>query len=243
MASPGVIGIGARLTGPAALALVTGRGPESRGMDCVGGWTCSAPGIWMPLGLDRLPPRNHEELADEPEAMACGARELRFAAPRSAALRFVAAWVGVPMVGRDSSGMAFLLEGSFVVADRRVVLLDDDDDDDDDLLAAGLLEVLLLLDRVDLEVDGVGVTDGRPGRLRICCLPKRLYGCPPPPTPLPRSCSAICTCRANHSSSSSLLPRPGTYGLPLPPKGTYPGDRRPPLPLPSSAREARCSGP
>ena len=110
----------------------------------------------MPLGLDRLPPRNHEELAEEPEAIACGARELR-STPRPAALRLVAVCVGVPMVDRGSSGV--------FVADRRVVLLLDDDD----LAlaaAAGLLELLLL---VDLEAaDVVDVTDGRPGWLRIC---------------------------------------------------------------------------
>ena len=83
--------------------------------------------------------------------------------PLPAALRFVAVCVGVPMVGRGSSGMVFL-EAPLVVADRRVVLLVDEDDDG--LAAAGLLELLLL---VDLEVaDVVGVTDGRPGWLRIC---------------------------------------------------------------------------
>ena len=82
--------------------------------------------------------------------------------PRPAAFRFVAVWVGVPMVGRGSSGMVFL-EAPLVVADRRVVLLVDEDADG--LAAAGLLELLLL---VNLEVaDVVGVTDGRPGWLRI----------------------------------------------------------------------------
>ena len=75
MASPGVIGIGARLTGPAVLALVTGRGPDNRAMGLVGVWTCSAPGICTPLGLERLPPRNHDEFAEEPDPTACGARE------------------------------------------------------------------------------------------------------------------------------------------------------------------------
>ena len=82
--------------------------------------------------------------------------------PLPAALRFAAVCVGVPMVGRGSSEMV-LREAPFVVADRRVVLLLDDDDLE--LAAAGLLELLLL---VKLEVAGVGVTDGRPGWLRIC---------------------------------------------------------------------------
>lgn len=84
--------------------------------------------------------------------------------PLPAALRFVAVCVGVPMVGRGASEMV-LREVSSVVADRRVVLLVDDDDLA--LAAAGLLELLLLL--LDLEAaDVVGVTDGRPGWLRIC---------------------------------------------------------------------------
>ena len=107
MASPGVTG--ARLTGSAVFALVTGRGPDSRSMDCVGVDTCSDPGIGTPCGLgpDRLPPspRNHDELADDPDAMACGARELRLLSARRwlAEFRFVDCSVGVPMVGRGSS--------------------------------------------------------------------------------------------------------------------------------------------
>ena len=109
MASPGVTG--ARLTGSAVLVVVTGRGPDSLAMDSVGVRTCSDPGIRTPCGLgpDRLPlppsPRNHDELADEPDAMACGARELRLSAERCwlAALKLVDCSVGVPMVGHGSS--------------------------------------------------------------------------------------------------------------------------------------------
>mmetsp|Transcript_11042 Transcript_11042/g.31010 ORF Transcript_11042/g.31010 Transcript_11042/m.31010 type:complete len:292 (-) Transcript_11042:347-1222(-) len=137
-------------------------------------------------------------------------------AVEAAVARFVDCCVGVPMVGQRSLDL-FGGGGVAAAADRRVPGLVVRADD-----ARGAA--------------GGGVTDVRGWLLRICRLPK------PPPF---RSVSAICTCRANHSSSSALLPRPGMVGPPLPSKGTYPGDRRPLPPLPplSLAREARWRGP
>ena len=116
----------------------------------------------MPLRLDLLPPRNHEETAEDPDAMDWGARELRLASCCWVAeLRLVAVCVGVPMVGRGSSfGLA--------AAVRRAVLRVGDDDDLLLAAAAGFLELPLAADRANLEVAGmVGVTAGRPGWLRI----------------------------------------------------------------------------
>lgn len=90
----------------------------------------------------------------------------RSAPPRPAALalRFVEVWVGVPMVGRGSSETVFP-EVPFAVADRRVVPVVVEAYD---LLFAVAGRLGVLLDPEALPVVGIGVTDGRPGWLRIC---------------------------------------------------------------------------